>query len=351
MASLDGMKIDSELLTIVLRSIRRLQDNIDVAVESPDSCLDGLQETLKSDLGRLLASDGQQWFKRELLQLLECVGSFDEMRVEKALFDQRAHIAEDEPHVDSFLAVLDEAHDRFPFSPLMLVANPMTWGRSNMRAFSAIQLAQAVTGERRAQLMMSAVRIVVELTYKPYVQRLGIACHLADGQIWRPPQHLGNAIAQLARMIPNDSIVSVRATMYRNAAAHEQTRYMQEQDSIWYWAKPNHKESVELCSVDQLLDETCHYLYVAQAFQRAVNIRAEELWMPMLLPVLGRLPALLRGQLSSDEEALMDAEGARCTASLIDQIPRELMDVTQHLDDDLLGSPYEDKVEPNWCAP
>jgi hypothetical protein len=335
--------LGSALLTMLLRPVQQLRENVDALLEAPDSSLDAFQERVKVEFELECAGRGEEWLAQELVSLLDQIDCSATNQLDVALSRQRARIAQDDPLIDVFLEILDQCHHQFPGSPLAFIANPSVWGRAHIRVLSSLRGLEDTNGERRARATMAALLEAVELLYKPYTKRLWLAWHLADGKTCRHPAQFGSTIAGLAPLVNHDFVVSARARVLRNASAHEQYRYLPKEDTIRYWTAPNDEQSARAIPVSEVIDEIWRYVDAAVAFHRAVNTFMGELGMRALLPVMRRLPDALRGRCSPEEQARLDRDGAMAWESLFCAIPLEVLEASRNIDDIVLGGPAEQK--------
>ncbi len=310
-----------ELLSIIHQLIERCHQDMGHVLDAPDTALESLYGAIRDHF----AGKDAAWMEAQVLALLDRIEDLGSEDLESALHKQRERLSTDEPYVHLFLEVLDLAHLQFANAPMMLIANPLAHGRAFMRALSILTKADAATGETRAQLAVAAIKSVVELLYKPYVIKVYLAITLAGGKVVKPPKKLGTAVSLLLREIDDDLIVDRLAPDLRNAAAHEQYRYIPNSDSLELWTKPNQQGKLFVHPVTTLLEKAHWYCDIAEAFHRATGLVMMELLMRNTLPFLLRVPALVRGQLSPEDQAILTREGNDVWSRPINALPKEVL--------------------------
>jgi hypothetical protein len=120
-----------------------------------------------------------------------------------------------------FLGLVDAAHARVPYSPLLANCDPVAHSQAVLSAMGRIYDASRARGEARVRLLLVAAADAADPLYRMYLDGLWKLTHFAEGKNPRTPGSTGTLVRALsARLSEQPLIIEPDAAHVRNAAVH-----------------------------------------------------------------------------------------------------------------------------------
>lgn len=294
--------LDSKIMKNLRRAESRISRWARQALVSPDLAMARGERAIERELDR--------WFptKESFLEALAKVYELVDM-TQIDLAEQEAHrFLGDSKLARYFWEQIELADEQYPRSPLLLIFEPTSFGRAKVRCLSAIETARNCTGtgEGKAITTLHALQRIVDELYTPYLVSLDRLGALLAGEKVQLDQKPGKLARRWSESFDDPEIVDKNLVQVRNAAAHGHFRYLGHR-RLHLWNESDERWNVDV-TTGQLLDLTDRVWNAVTAFEKAIHLYTFKFTLDLLRPALSHMVPLLRGQLSEEQLARINAE-------------------------------------------
>lgn len=285
---------------------RRIRALTEQALHSPDTAMRSIQTEIQRTFEAQFPNE-KDFFGKLALCYEQIAPHFDAIRKRAA-----AQILADTPRSRSYWKLISVANMQHPASPIVLICEPESFGRTKVRALAALTEAQMCqgTGEQKAKAALTAAVAVVEV-YKVYLAKLEVLLFLANegkhpGKNSKPG-HLCRVLAEQCKnsKIKTSKMVDPDIVHLRNAACHGHFEYQGHRrlhlwDASGDWSQPT--------TTSQVLRKARQALNSAHAFECALQAFTFQFYLDLLGPIVPKMARLIRGELDTEELEWINSE-------------------------------------------